>query len=175
MTAATAVAGYNGTPSVGAPAAHSGAVQNGSISGAFGAAAAASGTATGSFTYSEVGYFRFNTAGVYDDTFTVIDQPTDCTNDFSNTAVASGVDAGKYGCKFGNTAATPYFGRFIPDHFAVTPGSSVAACTLHPAASGSYTPVDFSYFDHHHVFGVYHHRQLDHAAGSARHTFYSRI
>lgn len=147
MTAATAVAGYNGTPSTGVPAAHSGAVQNGSISGAFGTAAVASGTATGSFTYSEVGYFRFNTAGVYDDTFTVIDQPTDCTNDFSNTAVASGVDAGKYGCRFGNTAATPYFGRFIPDHFAVAPGTPVAACTVHPAASGSYTPVDFSYFD----------------------------
>ena len=109
--------------------------------GAFGAAAAATGTATGTFTYSEVGYFRFGPAGVYDDTFTAIDQSTDCTNDFSNTAVG-----GKYGCKFGNAAATPYFGRFIPDHFAVTPGSPVAACTVHPAVSGSYTPVDFSYW-----------------------------
>ncbi len=142
MTAASAVAGYNGTPAVGTPAAHSGAVQNGSISGAFGAAAGATGSATGTFTYSEVGYFRFSAAGVYDDTFTVVDQSTDCTNDFSNAAVA-----GKYGCKFGNAAATSYFGRFIPDHFAIAPGLPVAACTVHPAASGSYTPVDFSYFD----------------------------
>ncbi|MEY4883781.1 MAG: hypothetical protein RIS34_1635, partial [Pseudomonadota bacterium] len=147
LTAASAVAGYNGTPVVGTPAAHAGAVVNGVMSGGFGAAVASSGTATGTFTYSEVGYFRFSANDVHDDMFTAVDQSTDCTNDFSNTAPVSGVDAGKYGCKLGNAVATNYFGRFIPDHFAITPAGPAAACTTHPAAAGSYIPVDFTYFD----------------------------
>lgn len=111
---ATALPSYNGTPAIDSSlvAAHAGAVQAGSVGGSFGAASPGTGAATGNFTYSEVGYFNFAVNGVYDDSFTAVDQPGDCTNDFSNALVG-----GKYGCKFGNTAATAYFGRFIPDHF----------------------------------------------------------
>jgi MSHA biogenesis protein MshQ len=124
MSAASGVVGYNGTPKLGTPTAHAGSVQVGTVTGNFGGAALATGIAAGNFSYSEVGYFRYPISGVYDDTFTLIDQSGDCTNDFSN-AVGTGVDAGKYGCKFGNAAVTHYFGRFIPDHFLVTPGSLV--------------------------------------------------
>jgi MSHA biogenesis protein MshQ len=113
---ATAVAGYNGTPTVDSAqlAAHTGAVASGLLGGTFGAANAATGAATGNaFTYGEVGYFRFNVNGVNDKTFADIDRLNgDCTLDYSNALVG-----GKYGCYFGNSAATSYFGRFIPDHF----------------------------------------------------------
>ncbi|WIM05212.1 MAG: LamG domain-containing protein [Candidatus Nitricoxidivorans perseverans] len=115
---ATAIAGYDGTPLLDNAqiAAHAGAIGAGTVSGAFGAADGATGVATGAaFGYSEVGYFRLNATGVYDGSFTSVDPVSDCTNDFSNTAVG-----GKFGCKFGNTAATSYFGRFIPDHFDTT-------------------------------------------------------
>ncbi len=115
---ATAIAGYNGTPSIDATkiAAHAGATQTGAVAGAFSAAAPATGIATGAaFTYSEVGNFQFLAQGVYDDTFTAVDQPNDCTNNFSNT-----LTGGKYGCKFGNTAATSFFGRFTPANFTVS-------------------------------------------------------
>lgn len=122
---ATAVAGYDGTPLIdnAQVAAHAGATGPGTVSGAFGAAASATGIATGAaFGYSEVGYFRLNATGVYDGAFTAVDQAADCTNDFSNAAVG-----GKFGCKFGNTAATAYFGRFIPDHFDTTVANACVA------------------------------------------------
>lgn len=116
LSAASGVAGYTGTPKVdaGKLEAHAGAVQTGTLSGTFGAAAAATGTASGSaFAYSEVGYFRFAAQGIYDDAFTAVDSAAgDCTDDFSNSAVS-----GRYGCKFGNTAASDHVGRFVPDHF----------------------------------------------------------
>lgn len=112
---ATALAGYNGTPKVDTAqlSAHSGAVQNGVLAGTFDSADLATGIASGSdFTYSEVGYFKLAAQGVYDDNFTSVDSGNgDCTDDFSNSAVG-----GKFGCKFGNTSTTGYFGRFIPDH-----------------------------------------------------------
>lgn len=141
LTATSDVLGYNLAPAIdpAAVSAHAGAVRSVAPSGSFSAADPATGVATGSaFTYDEVGYFRFvvkdeNTAserrGVYDAAFTAVDSaPGDCTDDFSNTSVS-----GKYGCKFGNTAATDYFGRFIPDHFVITPG------TLTPGCSGAFT------------------------------------
>lgn len=110
---ATALAGYNGTPKIDATKAAASSGVTGVLAGSFSAAAVATGVASGSaFSYGEVGYFNFGIDGVYDDTFTAVDQASDCTNDFSNALVG-----GKYGCKFGNTAATTYFGRFIPDHF----------------------------------------------------------
>ncbi len=115
---ATATAGYNGTPSINNSKlqAHIGANQTGSISGSFNAGDSVTGIATGSaFIYSEVGSLRFATQGIYDDSFTAVDQPDDCTDDFSNTMVS-----GKVGCKFGNTTTSAYFGRFTPDHFDVT-------------------------------------------------------
>lgn len=119
-----AVAGYGGTPGIDTSKllAHGGAVQTGILSGTFSAADPSTGIANGSnFDYSEVGYFAFDAYGVYDASFTAVDSVSgDCSNDFSNNPVA-----GKYGCKFGNTAQSNYFGRFIPDHFDVTLNSPI--------------------------------------------------
>ena len=143
---ATAINGYNGTPKIDNSqiGAHTGAVTTGAVTGSFGAASSANGQASGSsFLYSEVGYFRFIPTGVYDDGFTSVDAGTgDCSSDFSNTQVS-----GKYGCKFGNTANTGWFGRFVPDHFTLAAGAAVApACTAggftymdQPALGVSYT------------------------------------
>ena len=122
----TTLTGYTGSPSVSASSigAHSAAVNTGALSGSF--TAASSGVSTGNFTYSEVGYFRLNAGAVVDTTYTSTvdsDANGDCTNDYSVTAVS-----GKYGCNIQNIAATNYFGRFIPDHFAMTVGSTTPAC-----------------------------------------------
>jgi hypothetical protein len=118
LTAASGVAGYNGTPKLNAAklSAHSGAVATGTLAGSFAGADPASGSATGSsFSYSEVGLFSLAAQGIYDDTFTAVDSANgDCTSDFSNSSAG-----GLFGCNFGNTAATSSFGRFIPDHFDV--------------------------------------------------------
>lgn len=131
LTATSNVTGYDGTPKIDATKveAHSGAASTGAAAGSFPSANASTGVASGTaFTYGEAGYFRFKTAGVYDDTFTAVDSANgDCTADFSNAAVA-----GQFGCNFGNSAATSYFGRFIPDHFDVTvnaDGALTAACS----------------------------------------------
>jgi hypothetical protein len=127
LTAASGTAGYKYTPQLDASklTAHAGAIQSGALAGSFAAAAATTGSADGtSFTYSEAGYFKLAANGIYDNTFTAVDSATnDCTSDFSNVPVS-----GKYGCKFGNAAATNDFGRFIPDHFVVTQGLATPAC-----------------------------------------------
>ncbi|MGZ8184131.1 MAG: DUF6701 domain-containing protein [Methylobacter sp.] len=152
LNAATGLSGYNGTPKIdnSVVEAHAGAKQNGIVTGVF-SAAGATGTATGTgFIYSEVGNFRFlgadaglgSTAprGVYDDTFTAVDSAGDCTNDFSN--VPAGV---KYGCKFGITANSSYFGRFYPKDFLLTPGTltnrHAASCS--PASVFTYAGEPF--------------------------------
>ncbi|MDD2761883.1 MAG: hypothetical protein PHH11_16520, partial [Methylomonas sp.] len=126
LTAASGVAGYDGTPKLdaGKVAAHTGASATGSLAGTFAAADSATGAAGGTdFSYSEVGYFSLAAHGVYDDQFTAVDALAgDCSDDFSNT----GVD-GRYGCKFGNTGPTSEFGRFIPDHFDVELNAPVFA------------------------------------------------
>lgn len=126
LTASSGVVGYNGTPQIDNSrlSAHAGAVDNGTVVGGFGAANAANGSAIGStFTYDEVGYFRLTSAGVFDDNFTAIDSANgDCATGFNTSG-------GKYGCSFGNIANTSYFGRFIPDHFAVTPNTTTPACS----------------------------------------------
>jgi hypothetical protein len=111
---ATAVNGYNGTPTldVSKVQAHPGAVQAGSLAGSFGAASAGV-ASSNSMIYSEAGYFRLAANGVTDNSFASVDAGNgDCTPDYSNTAVG-----GKFGCYFGNVTATNYFGRFVPDHF----------------------------------------------------------
>ncbi len=132
--AATAVDGagatlvaYAGTPVVDTTqlSAHAGSMAAGTLAGTFSPAVA--GVASGSaFTYGEVGYFRLAATGVYDDSFTLVDQPNGCSNDFSNTLVS-----GKYGCKFGTAAVSSYVGRFIPARFDTT---VTQACT-----PGAYT------------------------------------
>lgn len=126
----TGIAGYNGLPSIDNSKllAHSGAVQSGILTGSFAAANASTGAAASNFAYSEVGYFALAADGVYDSTFTAVDSSNgDCTADFSNTAVS-----GKYGCNFGNTSQSDYFGRFIPDHLVtqvLSNGSFAHACS----------------------------------------------
>lgn len=132
LIANTDMPGYDGTPTLdssrlewlGAPVGGKSAPGAGTISGTFStAASAATGNgATGTtFKYDEVGYFRFQTLGVYDDGASGFSNRSgdrtngDCTNDASNVLVG-----GKYGCKFGNTAVTNYFGRFVPHHFALS-------------------------------------------------------
>lgn len=129
LTANTATVGYNGTPVINSAnaAAHTGAIQTGTVAGVFGAASAATGNgASGAaFTYGEVGYFRLNADGVLDATFTTIDSAQgDCIADSSSNTTAGG----KYGCNIGN-AVSPYFGRFIPDHFDTAVGQSCNAFT----------------------------------------------
>lgn len=126
ILSATAQAGYNGTPSldVSKLQAHTGAARAGGLSGAFAAANAASGVATGNFAYDEAGYFRFAANGVIDTAFTTVDAANgDCTADHSNSLVG-----GRFGCYFGNSAASNYFGRFIPDHFSISPGALTQGC-----------------------------------------------
>ena len=149
LNAVTGVLGYDGTPAVvpsltewqsppssGPPSGGRPAPGVGTVAGAFAAALPTTGTATGSqFTYNEVGYFRFNTNGVADTTYADNSSDIangDCTLDYSNTAVG-----GKYGCYLGNANPSNYFGRFVPNHFTMTSGSVLAACT-----AGGFTYMD---------------------------------
>jgi MSHA biogenesis protein MshQ len=155
LTANTSTVGYGGTPSLDTTkaSAHTGAVQTGVVAGTFGAASAVTGNgATGAaFTYSEAGYFRLNADGVVDSTFAGVDTATsDClTGSSSNTLVG-----GKYGCNIGN-AVSPYFGRFIPDHFdtVLLPGCSPFTYSGQPfaiyatAMNGSVTPAVTQNYD----------------------------
>jgi uncharacterized repeat protein (TIGR01451 family) len=138
LTAGTGVPGYNGNPKANPALIEWGGVSTGALDGSTPgspvfstAASAATGNgASGSFTYNEVGYFRFKANGVYDDTFTVDSGDKaggDCVVDsFSNALVG-----GKYGCGFGHASPSNYFGRFIPDHFdtAVTQGCAAGGFT----------------------------------------------
>lgn len=163
---ATAVAGYNGAPQIdrraNPPTCFDAAMPNANkvldhdgicidrlydLSAhtivSFSAAAPATGAATGTFQYHDVGHFRLAPGGVYDSTYSAVDQPNDCVADSnSNAADASG----KFGCNIGNTANTALFGRFYPDHFAVTAGSAAHGCPAggftymgHPGIGLTYT------------------------------------
>jgi MSHA biogenesis protein MshQ len=125
LTAATGVAGYDGTPSIDSSklSAHIGAVQFGALTGSFGASSSTTGNAIGTtFNYSEAGYFRFAANGIFDSTFTAVDVANgDCTTGFS---ASGGINA----CSFGNTSVTNYFGRFYPDHFSITAGLTTPSC-----------------------------------------------
>ncbi len=154
VIAATGIVGYTGTPKIdnSAVQAHANAIQAGTVSGTFPAALTATGTSTGTsvFTYSEVGNFRFrgydptsdatSARGVYDDTFTAVDVASDCTDDFSNTLAS-----GKYGCKFGITANSGYFGRFYPKDFLLTTGTLTnrRAASCAPASTFAYAGEQF--------------------------------
>lgn len=112
-------------------------------------------SSTGTFTYSEVGHFQFlgynpasdttSARGVYDSTWTAVDQTADCiANSYANTRDTSGTflsnpNYGKFGCNFGITANTTLFGRFIPDHFTLVSGSG----SVTPTCTG--TTRNFTY------------------------------
>jgi hypothetical protein len=92
---------------------------------------------TANATYGEVGYLYLAAGAFRDETFTAVDQPagcaatstcdcvTDATSDnyLSTSLVGS---TGRYGCFVGSAAST--MGRFVPDHFVITPGTPVPAC-----------------------------------------------
>ena len=103
LTANTSTVGYNGTPVLNTAnaSAHTGAIQTGTVAGTFGAAPAATGSATGAaFTYGEVGYFRLNANGVVDSSFTTVDSTlNDCVAGSSSNTVVGG----KYGCNVNRT------------------------------------------------------------------------
>ncbi|MCX7170087.1 MAG: hypothetical protein NTY41_07260, partial [Proteobacteria bacterium] len=133
---------YTGTASFNSSsnhiAAHAGAVQAGVLSGNFSSTAAGISSGT-SFTYSEVGNFLLLPWSVYDDgSFAAVDRdknPPECFGDGNklntindpNDPNVKNTD-GLYGCYFGNTTNTAYFGRFTPDHFAVAPAPAVPGC-----------------------------------------------
>ena len=138
LTATSGESGYSGTPKIKVRDplttppyltpytplfAHPGAPAIGVVSGLF--PAAVSGLSSGTaFTYSEVGHFKFRAYDVYDDTFASVDI---AKGDCENTALAfdnngSGTPK-KYGCRFGNTGESYYFGRFVPDHFTLIAGT----------------------------------------------------
>lgn len=145
---AASVSNYSGTALINNNRieAHSGAVQTGTVSGAFSAATLASGWVSKgtAFSYSEVGNFRFLPWGIYDDgSFADVDRSKSTPECFIDNKIGTTLDPadpnildgnGKYGCYFGGTdtsggtITSPYFGRFTPDHFAVTPGSVGPAC-----------------------------------------------
>lgn len=151
MTVGTATAGYAGAAAVPtinptAVAANAAGWAVGSIApGSFPTATASSSTGS-TFTYSEVGHFRFlgydpasdssSPRGIYDRTWTAVDQTADCIADsYANVRNTTGSFAtnpttfGKYGCLFGITANSPLFGRFTPDRYTLVSGSVTPACT----------------------------------------------
>ena len=130
----------------------------GALTGTFPAAVsgAPSSTASGTaFTYSEVGQFYLSGAnytaspaispGVYDNTWTSIDSGStqnDCNSTPVAAAYSNAIDAnGKYGCYFGITANTGAYGRFVPDHFALSPGATLTTrsdLSCSPASTFTY-------------------------------------
>ncbi|WP_232411257.1 MULTISPECIES: DUF6701 domain-containing protein [unclassified Methylophilus] len=125
VTVSTNELTYTGTPKVdsGKLETHAAGVTSvGQVNGTFGAANL--GVSSGStFTYSEVGHFRFKVEGIYDDTYAAVDSANgDCENSFADTDDTR--TPKKLGCKFGNKTVSNYIGRFIPDHFKVTAGTS---------------------------------------------------
>ncbi|MFZ4539712.1 DUF6701 domain-containing protein, partial [Propionivibrio sp.] len=163
-TNTTPLTNYTGTAKInsGRIAAHPGAVQAGSVDGVFSPATSASGISKGmAFTYSEVGNFQFLPWGVYDDgSFADVDRGKATPECFIDGKLGSAIvpadpnvkdGNGKYGCYFGGTkpptssntsggatASSLFFGRFIPDHFLVTAGTTKPACAP-PGATNPFT------------------------------------
>lgn len=96
------------------------------------------------YTYSEVGYFHLLPYGVYDDdTFAAVDAGKATPECYGDSNLGTGdapadptiPDAsGRLGCYVGNTTNSVNFGRFTPDHYAVSGGSivnrsAIAACS----------------------------------------------
>ncbi len=80
--------------------------------------------------WNEVGYLYAAAGAFRDDNYTLVDQAAgDCISSTSaNAYLADSFDSNnKIGCSIGNKAVIS-FGRFIPDHFAITPGTSTPGC-----------------------------------------------
>jgi hypothetical protein len=142
ITANTNTPGYNGVPKVNNNSIEwlnapeygiSKTTGNGAgiLSGSFinNASSTNGNNANGNFTYSEAGYFRFKTQGIYDDSF--ISASSDNTNgDCIINSFSNVLNNGKYGCNFGTTNVTSYMGRFIPAAFVVTANNIVNRSNL---------------------------------------------
>lgn len=115
---------------------------------------------TATFTYGEAGSFRVNypaspgvstPRGLYDDDWTLVDQGSagDCiTGSYANIKNADGVagnaDDFKFGCSFGNTATSAWFGRFIPARFEVDPATSAVVNRSDLAATATAGPYPYA-------------------------------
>ena len=101
-------------------------VQSGGVVGALTPGTLTANASAVDATYSEVGYLYLAAGAFRDESFTVVDSATgDCiTSTTSDNNLADTLVGGKYGCHIGNKTAVA-FGRFIPDHFVVTPGSVI--------------------------------------------------
>ena len=78
--------------------------------------------------YSDVGHLYLAPGAYRDNTYTSVDQPNDCVSSTTGDAnLADSLSGGKYGCTIGNKTGVS-FGRFIPDHFAITTGSVTEGC-----------------------------------------------
>lgn len=142
---ATAVPGYNGTPSVDGTLAgqkvttHVGAADYsdrlrdsaGSTTVSLGAATVGTGEASNtSVRYHDVGNFRITAGGLSDSGFTGVDTAgTDCVAGSASNADNDGDSANGllYGCKVANQSDTGLFGRFFPDHYTLT-GTLTPGC-----------------------------------------------
>ena len=83
---------------------------------------------TTTMSYSDVGYVSASAGAFRDDSFTSIDQPNDCISSIGADAnLAVSLSGNKYGCSIGNQSAIS-FGRFIPDHFVLTPSAATPGC-----------------------------------------------
>ena len=144
----TTVAGYDGTPEIAIPAGqstriepHSGGAA-GVLTGSFLQADAVTGTAEGTFNYSEVGNFRFWAEALRDTAYTSVDQNADCIDgSYSNTPDASG----RVGCDFSNTTATARVGRFTPHHFSVSVDETGVLNNTCAAGGFSYAGTDIPF------------------------------
>jgi len=140
MLTADAISGYDGTPKIdiGKVQAHAGAAMTGQLTGSFGPASATNGRAAGSnFKYGEVGNFRFLAEGVYDDNFTAVDQGKSPSQCVKGSSLNSG--SGTVGCNIGNQNDKRYFGRFYPDHFAVSVGPLVNRNDVNGGSNSTFT------------------------------------
>ena len=143
---ASSVAGYDGTPLISQKRKLTLNSAAGLIAGDF-SAATTGGIATGAaFTYDEVGYFQLDSWGVYDNTFTAVDSiksPADCRGDSNLGTEIAPADpnnaSGMMGCYFGNMVRSPYFGRFIPDHFALSAGPVINRSVTSACAASTFT------------------------------------
>ncbi|MDI1361651.1 DUF6701 domain-containing protein [Methylotenera sp.] len=164
LTAASGVNGYNGIPELlptntkaaNAAAGAQSAIGTGmltladvsntivtdSANNVFPAASGSPASAALSLRYHDVGYLNFNTGAVVDDSYTGIDQTTDCiTGSGSNT-----LTSGKYGCEIWSSALSD-IGRFKPDHFRLT-SAMTSACNAGTTAT---TADDFTYMSDPHL------------------------
>jgi MSHA biogenesis protein MshQ len=141
INAASNTANYTGTPAInlanvsdflGSPTAVASL-----LTGSFNAAAPATGQASGSFTYGEVGYLNLGANAVVDSSFAAGSGDI-ASGDCVNGSTSNSKSSGKYGCSTGSAATS--WGRFIPHRFGVTGASLVNRSALaSPTCTSTFT------------------------------------